>query len=312
MTFEHYLTGYLEYLAAKGYAQGTLRWRKTYLRQLFTYLDQQRITTFQNVTGDHIDNYRVYLKTEHRTVRGTLLAGSSFSSHLQAITDFFLWLEKTRQILITPVIKPLWSKTPKPLKLPHVLTEEEAVKIIEASPLNTPYGLRDRAILEVLYSTGIRRMELINLNMEDFFLKRQELFIKQGKGKKDRLVPVGEYAVKFTEAYLKLVRPWLVEALDEKALFLTMNGQRLAPQTLRVIISKAVKKSGVTKRVTPHTFRHSMATHMLRNGADIRHIQAILGHASVQSTEIYTHLTIKDLKKATKKAHPYANRRNLR
>lgn len=150
--------------------------------------------------------------------------------------------------------------------------------------------------------------ELINLNVEDFLLERRELLIRQGKGKKDRIVPVGEHAARFTEGYLKLIRPWLAKSCGEKALFLTVNGDRMARQTLKVLIGKAVQKSGVQKRVKPHTFRHSMATHLLRNRADLRHIQAILGHASLQSTESYTHLTIEDLKEAVKKAHPHARR----
>jgi integrase/recombinase XerD len=203
------------------------------------------------------------------------------------------------------VVKQIHQRKAKPLKLPEVLSEEEAIRILEATLFNTPHGLRDRAILEILYSTGLRRQELINLNQEDLLLERQELWIKQGKGRKDRLVPVGEYAVRFTEAYLKLVRPWMVEAVAEKTLFLTMNGQRLTPQSLKLIITKAMKRSGIAKKVTPHTFRHSMATHLLRNGADLRHIQALLGHASLQSTEVYTHLTVEDLKKVVKRNSPH-------
>jgi len=306
MSFEKFLTGYLNSLAVKNYAQGTLNWRRSYLKQLFSYLNRQGTTDPKEVTRELIDRYFLYLKEEYRTSKGRLLAESSYQSHLQVITDFFRWLEETRRIFLSPVIRPSWPKKKKTIKLPPVLTEEEAARILESCSTNTPVGLRDRSILEMLYSTGIRRSELINLDREDYFVERQELLIRQGKGKKDRLVPVGDYAAVFTKAYLKLVRPWLVDSSEEMALYLSMNGTRLAPQTLKLIITKAVKRSGVTKRVTPHTFRHSMATHLLRNKADIRHIQAILGHGSIQSTEVYTHLTTEDLKHVMDKSHPRA------
>jgi len=308
MRFESYLTGYLQFLAVKNYAQGTIDWHKSYLKQCFTYLEERGTNDPKAVTREQIEAYRVYLKTEHRTKRGRALAGSTYESHIAAITDFFHWLEQTKQILMTPVVKPDRHKKPKPLKLPEVMTEAETVKVLEASPINTPHGLRDRAILEVLYSTGIRRSELINLNLEDVFIDRGELAIKQGKGKKDRIVPVGEVALLFLTAYLKLIRPWLAQSPEENAVFLTINGNRMSHGALKVMIGRAVQKSGVARRVTPHIFRHSMATHLLRNGADIRHIQALLGHATLLSTQVYTHLTIEDLKQVVKKAHPRAKR----
>lgn len=308
MGFENYLTGYLQSLAVKNYAKGTIDWHKSYLKQCFAYLEERGTDDPKAVNREQIDVYRVYLRTEHLTKQGKLLADSTFQAHLNAVAGFFHWLEQTQQILITPVVNPERSRQPKPLKLPEVLTEEEAVKVLESCPINTPTGLRDRAILELLYSTGIRRSELIHLDMEDLFAERGELAIKQGKGKKDRIVPVGDVALTFLTAYLKLVRPWLAQSPEDNALFLTVNGHRMGHQTVKVVVGKAVKKSGVQRRVTPHIFRHSMATHLLRNGADIRHIQALLGHDSLLSTQVYTHLTAEDLKQAVKKAHPRAKR----
>jgi integrase/recombinase XerD len=308
MIFDDYVTEYLNYLAAKGYAKGTIDWHKAYLKQCFAYLEERSVTDPKTVTREQIDVYRVYLKTEHRTKRGGLLAESTFQAHMETIANFFRWLEQINQILMTPVMKPDRPKEPKPLKLPEVMTEEEVVKVLEASPINTLTGLRDRVILEVLYSTGIRRSELIKLNVEDVFIERGEVAINQGKGKKDRIVPVGDVALTFLTTYLKMARPWLAQSLEEHAVFLTVGGKRMTHQTVGMMIHRTVKKSGVQKRVTPHIFRHSMATHLLRNGADIRHIQALLGHASLLSTQVYTHLTIEDLKQAVKKAHPRAKR----
>jgi integrase/recombinase XerD len=313
MNFEPYITGYLEYLTAKGYAAGTIKWRRVDLKQFLNYLTEKNILDLKAVTGSHIESYLFYLKKEYRTHRsggGGPLAERTYYAHTTTITDFFDWLERTDQILITPLAGMPKPSKPRPGHLPIVLTEMETLKVLESCPINTPNGLRDRAILEVIYSTGIRRSELINLNVTDFLAERGELAIHQGKGRKDRIVPVGEYAIMFTLAYIKLVRVWQVPPEGAAALFLkNTGGERISSYTLGALINRAVKKSGVKKMVTPHTFRHSMATHLLRNKADLRHIQAILGHASLQSTEIYTHLTVEDLRQAVKKAHPHGKRK---
>ena len=145
--------------------------------------------------------------------------------------------------------------------------------------------------------------------MEDYLAGRGELVIAQGKGRKDRVVPVGEYACVFIEAYLKLARPWTAASLQERALFVnTRSGGRISRAALAWIIEKAARKSGIGKKVTPHMFRHSMATHLLRNKADLRHVQAILGHASIRTTEIYTQVTVDDLREAIRKSHPHGRK----
>ena len=267
MIFETCLEGYLKHLAVKNYARGTIKWRNTYLLNFFSYLKNKGIDgDLRAVTKSDVESFKAYLKTVHLTRRGTALTDSSFSSYVTAVTDFFRWLERTGQILITPAPKPeRVRRRSRPLKLPQVLSEEEVLKILESSPINTPAGLRDRAIMELFYATGIRRSEMVNLNVEDYFPERQELMIVEGKGKKDRLVPVGECACLFLDAYLRLVRPWLARSADEKALFLnSQNGGRLNGETVAYLVQKAVKRSGIGKgvKVTPHTFRHSMATHL--------------------------------------------------
>jgi len=307
--FETYITGYLDHLAARGYAQGTRYWHASYLRQFCAWLEKRDLSGPMEVTAAHVAAYQVHLKTEHRTPRDTPLAESTYQSHLAAIAGFFKWLEKSGWILINPA--PVERrKKPKPFKLPRVMAEEEALRILDSCPINTPVGLRDRAMLEILYSTGLRRSELIRLDVREFSPERGELAISQGKGKKDRVVPLGDYALTFTQAYLKLVRPWLVGSPDEEALFLnSRTGERLDGETVAYLVKKAIRRAGVKKHVTPHTFRHSMATHMLRNKADLRHIQAILGHASLESTQVYTHLAFEDLKAAIKRAHPRGRRK---
>ncbi len=309
--FEKQLTAYLAHLAARGYTRGTRDWHACYLRQFAAWLKERHVCDAKDVTISMVESYRFYLKEEHRSQRRKApLAASTYESHMAAITGFFMWQEKSGQLLLNPARRTRRSK-PKSLKLPRVMSEEEALRILASCPVNTPVGLRDRAILELLYSTGIRRGEVARLNVQDFSARRGELSIIQGKGGKDRVVPVGEYASAFTQGYLKLVRPWQVGSAQEEALFVnSASGGRLSLGTVNYLVKKAVKRAGVTTRVTPHTFRHSMATHLLRNKADLRHIQAILGHSSVASTEIYTHLALDDLKKAVKSAHPRGRRQS--
>ena len=146
--------------------------------------------------------------------------------------------------------------------------------------------------------------------MADFSFKRQALAILKSKNKRGRVVPVGEYARHFTEAYTKIVRPWVARE-SEKALFVSHHrGQCLAVRTVAQIMARALVRSGVAKPVTPHSFRHSMATHMLRNRADLRYIQAILGHARITSTELYTHVSLEDLKAVMRRAHPHGRRKS--
>ena len=147
MIYEKLLEDYCRHLAAKGYAQGTISWRKSYLKALFVYLAERDIHDPKEVTTSHIKAYKVYLKETHRTPRGGELAESTYSSHITAFTDFFRWLERSGQILMTPVPRQERRKKPKPLKLPQVMSEAEPVKILESCPANTPTGLRDRAIL---------------------------------------------------------------------------------------------------------------------------------------------------------------------
>lgn len=303
MSYDRLQTEYLDHLAVKGYADGTLNWRGSHLKQFFAYLRDQEIADIKAVNSSHIEAYRLYLRN-YRTRLGKPLSFRTYDAHNITLADFFKWLEDTKEILISPVIYEFKPQS-KPLQLPKVLTEAEVLKILEACPLNTPTGLRDRAILELFYSTGIRRAELARLNVDDFLPEREELVINQGKGKKDRIVPVGEYARIFVLAYLQMIRPWLAGSPDEKALFVnSQTGTRFSLQTINHLVGQAVKRAKIGKKATPHVFRHSMATHLLRGKADIRHVQAILGHTSLQSTEVYTHLTIEDLKQAVKKAHP--------
>jgi len=191
------------------------------------------------------------------------------------------------------------------LRLPRgILSIHEVRRIIEGVEGDEPHALRDRAILEVLYATGIRASELANLKVVDIDTEEKVLRVVLGKGRKDRNVPLTTAAAETIEAYLNEARPQIPLSTHSPLLFLAERGGRMHTSTLNEAVKTWTQKAGIRKRVTCHTFRHSVATHLLKGGADIRHIQVLLGHASLVSTERYTHVEISDLKKVVKRAHP--------
>lgn len=190
-------------------------------------------------------------------------------------------------------------------RLPRsVLSREEARKLVEAPDTSTPLGLRDRAILETFYATGIRAGELANLKLDDVDTEERLLRVVLGKGRKDRNVPLTRPAAEAIEAYLLHGRPRMQGAKRSALLFVALRGGRMHDDTLNTVIRSWAKNAGTSKHVTCHTLRHSAATHLLKGGADIRHIQKLLGHASLQTTERYTRVEISDLKEVLKRAHP--------
>ena len=186
----------------------------------------------------------------------------------------------------------------------HVLSVQEMEQVLAQPAIHDPLGLRDRAMLETLYSTGMRRMELIHLKIFDLDTDRGMLTIRQGKGKKDRVIPIGERAAAWVEKYLREVRPNLVTEPDDRTVFLSNAGEPFCLDHLSNLVRDYVDKANIGKRGACHLFRHSMATLMLENGADIRFIQQMLGHADLNTTQIYTHVSIRKLKEIHTATHP--------
>ena len=293
------INDYLTYLRSKGNVEGTVYWKNSHLKAFHDYLVEKNITSFEVVTTEIIEAYLAYLKKR--------LKGRTVIAHLLAIKGLFSYLFKQNLIPADPAKE--FELPKRGETLPKVLSEEEVLQLLAASDLHTPVGIRDRAILELLYSSGLRRKEVVDLNLTDLDLERGYVTVRQGKNQKDRVVPVGEVACKFIEVYLKAVRWWFLRDQTEQALFLdSMNGTRLSDNTIDYMVKKMRSRARLTKPVSAHMFRHSMASHLLSNGADIRHIQAILGHASVATTEVYTILAIDDLKKVHRQAHPHGKR----
>ena len=261
MMFERYLLDYLIYLVGKGYAQETVRWRKSPLAMFGRYLARNGISNVTEVSHKTAEEYLASLKSGAFSPRGKPLSDGTYRDHLIALDDFFKWLLAREKLLVNPMADSREAEGRRPVRLVRALTAEEMMKIIQACIPTTALGLRDRAVLELLYSTGIRKRELVNLTIGDFRLESHELLIVNGKGGKDRVVPVGEWACYFTEAYVKNVRPWQVCSPTEKALFAQhRNGRRLSPRAVGDIVERATAKSGVGRRVSPLTLRHYSAS----------------------------------------------------
>jgi integrase/recombinase XerD len=217
--WEHELGEYRKQLAARGLARDTVRHRGNMVGHALAFFAAAGVSELTEITQDRIDAYLAYLATEYRTAKGTPITVVHLRAHHLCVKDFFSWLEREGRVLRSPYGARELPHRVLPARLPSVLTSEEAVRVLESVSPASSQGLRDRAMLEILYSTGMRKGELVALNVADFSFERQELVIVKSRSRKGRVVPVGEYARHFTEAYLKAVRPWLARNDEEKALF---------------------------------------------------------------------------------------------
>src|SRR4030043_475546 len=246
-----------------------------------------------------IDSVRSYLGllNEKQYSKATI------ARKLATLRSFYKFLVKRNYTSSNPVVS---IRTPKQeKKLPRFLEYEEVKKLLSTPPVNTWLGARDRAILETLYSTGIRVSELVALNMDDVDFLGEVVHIR-GKGKKERITPISSSALQIIQHYIEFrnKRAQNNNNFDSRVLFVNKHGRRLSTRSVRRKMDKYLKISGLDPEISPHTLRHSFATHMLNNGADLRSVQELLGHQSLSTTQIYTHLTTKKLKETYDKAHP--------
>ncbi len=286
----------------KNYSHHTIDARERTLRVFAAWAAERGLVRPQEITKPILERWQRHLFL-HRKADGEPLTTRSQIAHTQPLKAFFRWLARENHILYNPAseleMPRIGRRLPK-----HIMTVREAERVLAVPNLKTPVGVRDRAMLETLYSTGVRRQELINLNIHDLDAQRGVLIVRQGKGMKDRIIPIGARALAWIDKYLEDVRPDLASGADCGALFLAVTGQPFSPARLAEIVREAVNDSGIGKRGSCHMFRHTMATLMLENGADIRFIQAMLGHAELSSTEIYTQVSIKALKAVHTATHP--------
>jgi integrase/recombinase XerD len=296
---------YLEWLRVHNYSAPTLENREVYLGYFVLWCTERGLAQPKEITKPILERYQRALY-HWRKRNGQPLTFRGQHARLVPIRGFFRWLTRQNHLLYNPAseleLPRLEHRLPK-----HVLTTSEVEQVMRQPSLEEPRGIRDRAILEVLYSTGMRRRELIGLQLFDFDRERGTVMIRQGKGKKDRMIPIGERALGWIDRYQHEVRPELVVGRDPATLatlFLTHTGEPFTPNRLTQLVRGYVQAADLGKSGSCHLFRHTMATLMLENGADIRYIQAMLGHVDLSTTQIYTQVSIRKLKEIHTATHP--------
>ena len=271
---------------------------EAYLRDvqgLAIFMDEEFKISPQKTEPKHL---QAYIKQ----INEIGLSASTQGRILSGIRAFFKFLVIEKEIDNNPTTLLEWPRTAR--KLPDVLNEKEIEDVLNAIDRSTDDGERNRAILEVMYGCGLRVSELVNLKISEVHTE-EEYLIVTGKGNKQRLVPINGMALKHIDIYLKSVRNHvIIKKGNEDVLFLNRRGSMLSRVMIFYIIKQLVEKTGIKKTISPHTFRHSFATHLLENGADLRAVQEMLGHESITTTEIYTHISNRTLKDTIIKHHP--------
>nr|WP_277997700.1 site-specific tyrosine recombinase XerD [Thermanaeromonas sp. C210] len=297
MALQQLLDDFLYYLAVeRGLAENTLASYHSDLEQYFNYLAEAKVTSLEDAGRGLIVAYLVRLQQQGRSP-------ATICRHLAALRSFYQFLVREGVLASDPTAT---MESPRQArKLPRVLTVEEVELLLNQPRTKTPAGLRDKAMLELLYASGLRVSELVSLNVDQVNL--QEAYVRcVGKGARERVVPIGPVACFYLKAYLEHGRGRLLKGRKETALFINQQGKRLSRQGCWKIIKAYARAAGLPRNITPHTLRHSFATHLLENGADLRSVQELLGHADISTTQIYTHLTQKKIREIYNHTHPRA------
>jgi integrase/recombinase XerD len=286
---------FLDYMTVEcGLARNTIFAYARDLKKFCASVDEQGIRSPRRITTRHLMNYQMSL-------RDAGLSANSSARSLVAVRMFFKFMMTEGEITenVASVIESpkLWKR------LPNYLTEEEIDRLLNAPDIDTPIGIRDRAILETFYACGARVSEVAALTVDSVQLEMR--YVKcYGKGSKERIVPLGRPAAEWIRYYLDTVRPELAQASEDNQLFLNKRGRGMHRNTLWALVKHYVEEARIRKNVSPHTLRHSFATHLLENGADLRAVQELLGHASIVTTQIYTHVERERLKAVHREFHP--------
>ena len=292
---------YVRYLQAELNASPyTVRNYTTDLLGFFQFLGTKEISSLEEIDKHALRDYLSYLMAQG-------FVKASIARKLSAIRSFYRYLLREKIMDTSPVATTSSPKLDR--RLPSFLTQEEVKQLLEAPDLSTPQGQRDRALMELLYASGLRVSELVSLNLEQADLGSQEIRV-WGKGSKERVVLMGKPAAQALHTYLSQGRQKLTGKKQTVALFLNRSGERVTTRRVQRILEKYASQAGIDKRVHPHMLRHTFATHLLDGGADLRVVQELLGHANLSSTQIYTHVTQSQAKKIYLSAHPMAHERN--
>ncbi|HIE12509.1 MAG TPA: site-specific tyrosine recombinase XerD [Desulfotomaculum sp.] len=296
MLLQKWLQEFLDYMRVeRGLAQNTLLAYRSDLTHFSDFVKKRRFA----VPGGLRDALLAYLLELQRTG----LAAATVARRLAALKAFFGFLARVNYLQEDPAGE---LSSPKLIqRLPRVLTQQDVERLLIAPRCNTPIGLRDRAMLELAYATGVRVSELVGLDMESVNFEAGYVRVF-GKGARERIVPLGRIALHCLAEYLERGRPVLVGGYGGKSLFVNRRGERLTRQAFWKMLKGYAKAAGVNKKLSPHTLRHSFATHLLENGADLRVVQELLGHADIGTTQVYTRITRKRLREVYDFSHPRA------
>jgi integrase/recombinase XerD len=290
-----WLTKYLNYLLIeRGVAANTLESYGRDLRRFVLFIEEGGITDIQKINPEDIVGFLTQIRDEG-------LAANSMNRSLAALRGFYKYLLREKIIDVNPLANIELAKVW--MKLPDTISKEEMRSILEQPGDQSDAAIRNTAMLELLYATGVRVSELINLTMNSINWQVGFLIV-MGKGSKERIVPIGKIAYDCARRYVDEVRPKLMSKRSTEVLFLTRFGDKFTRQGFWKIVVACAKKAGLQKKVYPHTFRHSFASHLLEGGADLRTVQVMLGHSDISTTQIYTHVTRDHLKEIHKKFHP--------
>jgi integrase/recombinase XerD len=296
---------YLDWMATHNFSPDTVASRREYLGYFRAWCRERGLESPIEITRPILERYQRWL-FHYRKANGQPLGFRTQSTRLAALKGFFQWLARHNFLLHNPaselVLPRIEHRLPK-----YVLTAAEAEQVLQQPDINQAAGLRDRAILETFYSTAMRRMELARLKVYDPDAERGTIMIRQGKGKKDRTIPIGEPALAWIAKYVADARPRLLTGADDGTLFLNDMGQPYERRQLTGLVRRYLIASEIGKVGGCHLFRHTVATLMLENGADIKIIQQLLGHVKITTTEIYTHVAINHLKQVYAATHPAAH-----
>lgn len=291
-------------LEERNYSDKTVAAHTWALRTFLKWSQDRDLRRPEQITKPILESYQRWLY-RYRKPDGKPLGITTQRARLGAIQRFFTWLCKDNRLAANPAADLELPR--KPYKsLPKALSLQEVQEVLNLPDVSDPLGIRDRTILELFYATGIRRSELVRIDVEDINPENGVLMIRKGKGGKDRVVPVGDRVLSWVNQYLEKCRPLLLVSLEEHALFLTGYGERFNAQYIGNWVRRMMDKVGITSSGSCHLLRHSCATHMLENGADIRYIQQLLGHARLDTTQIYTDVSIAQLREVHTRTHPTA------
>ena len=288
------ITEFLRYLLIdKGYSENTI---ESYKRDLNKFLEYNKNTSIDNISNEDLKKYIKYLNDNG-------LNEKSIARNISSLKSFYKFLVISKYISSNTSDSLYLPKIKK--SLPSTLTEEEVMSLLDID-LTDNFSYRNKAMLELLYATGLRVSELINLKLQDIDFS-QDIIRTFGKGSKERIIPIGDYAKEYLEKYIYEYRSSMLKKDNNEYIFLNNHGKQMTRQGFFKIIKKIAKEKGINKELSPHTLRHSFASHLLKYGADLRTIQELLGHSDISTTQIYTHITNEELKQNYNEFHPHGN-----